>query len=281
MTLLGQPTPRPLGQCGRFGPVRVRVEGDDGHDPYPDAFWAWASATTRSSRDGRSAAAMGGAGSSLGVQRRCPIGARAWSRNSMLPAGPGDRRGHEPHDVRPGRGERSGHLDQHPAVDLGVADDAAALRGLDPARLELGLDQDHQSPPRARPPPPPAPARPANGDEREVGRDHVHRGPSHGGQGDLADVGALEAHHPGVVAQPGMELAVTHIHGEDRIGPGLEEAVGEAARRGSGVEGPSTSDVDAESGRVRHRVSRRPCSRTGVDCRVPRWVRPRPPCARA
>jgi hypothetical protein len=45
-----------------------------------------------------------------------------------------------------------------------------------------------------------------------------------------------------------MELAVTHIHGEDRIGPGLEEAVGEAARRGSGVEGPSASDVDAESG---------------------------------
>ncbi len=45
-----------------------------------------------------------------------------------------------------------------------------------------------------------------------------------------------------------MELAVAHVHGHHRGRPPLQEAVGEPAGGGAGVEGPPAGHVDAEAG---------------------------------
>ena len=79
---------------------------------------------------------------------------------------------------------------------------------------------------------------PGHRDEREIGGDQVDRATPDGVQGDVADVQPLEAGHPGVGSQPLVELAPAHVDGDDRGGAGLEQAVGEPAGGGAGIEGP-------------------------------------------
>ena len=68
--------------------------------------------------------------------------------------------------------------------------------------------------------------------------DHVDRLADHR-RVERAHVGALDAAHPGVGPQPLVELAVADVDGHDLGGAVLEEAVGEAAGRGAGVEHPA------------------------------------------
>ena len=62
----------------------------------------------------------------------------------------------------------------------------------------------------------------------------------------MADVGALEHRHPGVVPQPGMELTSTDVDGHDPAGAPLEQAVREPARGRARVEGGPAGHIDTE-----------------------------------
>ena len=61
-----------------------------------------------------------------------------------------------------------------------------------------------------------------------------------------ADVDALEHGDPGVRAQRPRELAAPHVDRDDVLRPALEQAVGEPASGGAGVEGAGTGDVDVQ-----------------------------------
>ena len=63
---------------------------------------------------------------------------------------------------------------------------------------------------------------------------------------EVADVGPLEEHDAGVVAQRPGDLPVAHVHGIDLPGPLLQQAVREPPRRGAHVEGCEPVDADPE-----------------------------------
>src|SRR5690606_39628981 len=62
---------------------------------------------------------------------------------------------------------------------------------------------------------------------------------------EVADVAALADLDAGVGAQPLVELPVADVHGDDLRRAPLQQAVGEPAGRGAGVERPPAPGVDA------------------------------------
>ena len=60
-------------------------------------------------------------------------------------------------------------------------------------------------------------------------------------------MGALHADHARVGAESGVQLAVAHVHGVDLDGAPLQQAVREAAGRGSHVQSQPPVRVDPES----------------------------------
>src|SRR6266542_3959817 len=62
----------------------------------------------------------------------------------------------------------------------------------------------------------------------------------------MADVGALEHRHPGVVPQPGMQLTTTDVDRHHPARAPLEQAVREPARGCPRVEGGPTDHIDTE-----------------------------------
>ena len=59
-------------------------------------------------------------------------------------------------------------------------------------------------------------------------------------------VGPLHTDDPGITAHAFVELFLPHVHGVDFRRPVLEQAVGEAARGGTGVEADEPGDVQLE-----------------------------------
>ncbi len=128
-----------------------------------------------------------------------------------------------------------------------VTDHALAPAHLDPAGLELGLYQHHD-----------LGAEPGQGagehrghgaqrDEREVGRDHVERGPPHRGELECPDVGAFQHLDPAVLAQRRIELTVPDVHRDHHGGTPAQQTVGEAPRGRAGVEASTTGHLHAEA----------------------------------
>ena len=136
-------------------------------------------------------------------------------------------------------------LPEHPAPHVRVRDHAPALGHLTTPRLELGFDEGHQ-----------VAARSDDGgdrtedlaqrDEREVGDRRVDR-TVEVVDDDRPHVLPLSHVHPWVRPQAFVELAVPDVHGDDLCRAVLQEAVGETARRGAGVEHAPTGRVDAEA----------------------------------
>ena len=90
--------------------------------------------------------------------------------------------------------------------------------------------------------------------------------------GGVADVAAFEVRHPRIGPQPLVQLPVPDVE-RDHVGrAALEETVGEAARRGTGVEGAQAAHVDREHrqrvvellGAPSHEPSRRTVDEDGV-----------------
>ena len=76
----------------------------------------------------------------------------------------------------------------------------------------------------------------------------------------LAHVDPLEDAHPRVRPQRRVELAVPDVDRVDLRRAPLQEAVGEAARRGPGVQRPEPGNGHAESSRAPPRASARPAT---------------------
>ena len=66
-----------------------------------------------------------------------------------------------------------------------------------------------------------------------------------------AGVHALDHRDPRVLAQPPVELAVGHVQRDHGLRAALEQAVGEAARRGAHVQAPPPGRIDARRRRAR------------------------------
>ncbi len=175
--------------------------------------------------------------------------------------------------------ERGRHLAERPPVDLRVPDDPPSPGRLGPPGLELGLDQHDDRRPRRPPPRRPDRHGPGHRDERQVGGDQVDRRSAHGVQGDLPDVQALAADHPGIVPQAGMELARPDVDGHHRAAPAWSrqsvnppvEAPASRARR------PAASRPNRSRAA---RASRRRGSRSAAAARGARWARPGRPAGR-
>ena len=134
---------------------------------------------------------------------------------------------------QPAGGRAHGH--QRPPPRRGVPHDPA-LADLAPPDLELGLDQGQAVEPLGRAA---EHGRQDLGqrDERDVDHDQVRRvGQLVGTQ--RARVAPFDDRHPRIGAEPPGKLAVGDIHRDDVRNPGLEQAVGEPARRGADVERP-------------------------------------------
>ena len=63
---------------------------------------------------------------------------------------------------------------------------------------------------------------------------------------EMTRVDPLADLHAGIEAQAGVDLAVAHVEGHDVGRPTLEQAVREAARRGTDVETAGTARIDAQ-----------------------------------
>ena len=110
--------------------------------------------------------------------------------------------------------ERVSHVGQRRRPHLGVPDDALAPAGLGPPHLELGLHQQHQVAARADQGEQGVEHR-AQRDEGQVADDQVDR-PAELVEVDRPDVGALPDGDPGVLPHLRVELAPTHVDGDDR-----------------------------------------------------------------
>ena len=128
-------------------------------------------------------------------------------------------------------------------MDGGVADDAA-LADVGRPGLELRLHERERAPAR-RGAAERGRKRLVEPDERDVADDERRR-ERKGGAVEAADVRPLEDGHARVVAQLRVQLAVADVEGADPGRAGLEEAVGEAAGRGSHVEAMLPGHVEVE-----------------------------------
>ncbi len=125
---------------------------------------------------------------------------------------------------------------------LGVADDTA-LAHPGAARFELRFHQEQviggvgTAAPQGR-------GHRHEGDEGEIGSHDVDRAPMSSGPSPRTF--ALEHGDARVVAERPRQLAAAHVDRDDRGGARLEQAIGEATRRGTGVEGAAPVRIDRE-----------------------------------
>ena len=70
---------------------------------------------------------------------------------------------------------------------------------------------------------------------------------------ELGQVGALQVDHSRIHAQAAAQLAGAHVYGVDTRGAGVEERLGEAARRRAKIErdNASRADIRRPAGRGR------------------------------
>ena len=182
-------------------------------------------------------------------------GAWAWTNSSRLPSAP--RRGDsiQPMMLAPAASSAAATSRRTRSWTAGSRIDAPALRRLGPARLELGLHQQHEVGPG-----PGAGQQSgqhgAQRDEREIGHHDVHRAAEVVGV-QAAHVGPLAVVDPRVGPQPLVELAVADVDRHDLSGAALQHAVGEAAGRSAGIQDAPASDVDTEAARAPRRACRR------------------------
>ncbi len=158
---------------------------------------------------------------------------------SRLPAGPGRPDGAKPCTERRAGGDGRDRL----AAELHVAHHAALADTL-PPHLELRLDHRQAVVPRRGHAEHGRQHLP-QGDERDVDHDQVGRVRELVGL-DRARVATLDHGHALVVAQPPVELAVGDVERDHVRGAALQQAVGEAARRGADVERLAPRDVDRQ-----------------------------------
>ena len=142
-------------------------------------------------------------------------------------------------------GGRRGDPLEHRAVDAGVAHHA--LAHLVPPRLELRLDHgqqaigmgEHADDRREHE---------CQGDERDVDDGEGGRGPWQVAGSQEARVDALQHGHAIVAPEALVDLAATDVERGHVRRPCLQEAIGEAARRGPDVEAIQPCRVDPERG---------------------------------
>ncbi len=166
--------------------------------------------------------------------------------------GTGQRGGHRSHYAGSGGGQRGRDPFQRAQPECGVAHHALPLGHGRPARLELGLDQEHEVRSRGGHRSAQRGQHRAQRNERQVGhhqraRDEAGVGLLQPVDGEGADVHPLEHHDPVVRPQAGVELPVAHVHGIDAQRTPLQQAVREAAGRGAGVEGAAALGHDVEA----------------------------------
>ena len=131
----------------------------------------------------------------------------------------------------------------HPAygllLELGRADHPT-LRQPVPADLELRLDQQQQSAvgggDRGE-----RPDQQGEGDEGHVGHHQVDRPVLDVVQGQLPQVGLLPDGDPRVVPQQRRQLIGAHVDRDHLVAAPLQQHLGEAAGRGTGVQGPAAA----------------------------------------
>ncbi len=132
---------------------------------------------------------------------------------------------------------------EHVAMDRGVTDDPT-LPDTGAAGLELRFDEEdevgvgHRAASQRR-------GDREEGDEGEVGDGERYR-TVHVIRVEVPHVHPVHRAHPRVRTQRPRELAATDVDREHLRGTALEQAVGEAARRGARVESPAAGDGDGE-----------------------------------
>ncbi len=161
--------------------------------------------------------------------------------NSRFPFGPGSPESTTP-TACPSQPEgRGGDVAEDPPVHLGVADDAA-VRHVGLPGLELRL-HEHEGVPAGLEQPQHGRNGDPDADEGDVADEQVGRERQ---LGERAGVRPLEHGHARVVPELRVELPVADVDRGDARRPVLEEAVGEAARRGAEVDGGASLDPDVD-----------------------------------
>ena len=169
----------------------------------------------------------------------------AWTKNSTLPSAPRSGDSIQPMMVAPAAARASIDLDRTRSVHRRVADHAATPPTSGPAGLELRLHQQHESAPGrgARPAAPGSTARSEMNDRSATTRS---TGPPIASGVRCRTLARSRTSTRGSLAQARVELAVADVDGDHLRRAALEQAVGEAAGRRAGVEGPRPRDVDPE-----------------------------------
>ncbi len=158
--------------------------------------------------------------------------------------GPGDRRIGPPDDRAAGGDQCRVDLVSHTVVDRRVGDDAATPVDLLATGFELRFHEEHHGRPRLAQRGQRGDHQPQR-DERQV-TDHEVDRPADLIDVGVADVVTLEVGHPGVGAQPFVELAVPDVERDDVRRASLQQTIGESTGRCADVEHLAPSYVDAE-----------------------------------
>ena len=159
--------------------------------------------------------------------------------------GAAQRRFHPAHDARADLPQGVIDTRLHRVPNRRITDHAPTSRHLRPPSLELRLHQEHQISAR-RAQPHECRQHRRERDERQVGDHHVER-PIDVLPAEVANVAPLAHEDAGVVAKGRVQLPVAHVDGQHAGRPPLKQAVREAARRGSGVQGTRAADIHAEA----------------------------------
>ena len=213
------------GEVVRDGTIAVRDDPDDAR-----ALGAHGRAAGSAASDRRRGSAGGAP--------RC-----TYARNSRLPSAPVIGAATIPTTGKPRRRQSRRDALEHLAVDLRVANDPTLAHRATPG-LELGLHEQDEprigecaACERRR--------HREQRDEREICDRERHRAPD-GVRFEMPDVGALQRRDARVGAQRPRELPSADVDRDDLRGTSLEQAVGEASGRRSGIEDPQPTRLQAE-----------------------------------
>ena len=141
----------------------------------------------------------------------------------MFPSGPLTG---EKGEIQNGKGERLGRLHkllQNLSMYFRVAHHALLAHAI-LARLKLRLDEAEYLAAIGLEQRPDGREHQLEGNKRNIHHREIQRLAQLLG-GDIADVGALHGHHPGIVADFPGQLAIAHINGKDLPGALLQQAV--------------------------------------------------------
>ena len=189
-----------------------------------------------------------------------PVPARRCSKYSWLPVAPVIGEGVMPCGANPIAAAAASHSFHHALVHGGIQHEPAAAN-LVASRLELRLDQRHHVRTGAE-------QRrnrredQAQRDERHVDGDDIHRTRQMRGQ-QVARVHPFDDEDARVVAQPPVELPMSHVERDDVVGATLQEHISEPARRCPDVEPVAPAYLDRGTCRAHARASARRGRRTG------------------